>query len=249
MTAFKDHFSGHARAYTLYRPTYPDRMFAHLASLCARRGHAWDCGTGGGQAAIRLAAYFERVTATDAAAAQIEQAVAREGVTYAVAPAEASGLPDASVDLINVAQAAHWFQHDAFYDEVRRVAAPGCILALSCYGLFQVSDAVDAVVSSFYAEMGPWWPPERDHIDTGYAGLPFPFPAIEMPSFHLEATWDLDHLIGYLGTWSAVQRYMKDRGEDPLPYLAEALARVWGGKPTEAQTVRWPIHFKAARLG
>lgn len=62
---FHDHFSGHAADYAAHRPTYPDALFDHLASLAPRRRVAWDCGAGNGQAARALAERFEAVVATD----------------------------------------------------------------------------------------------------------------------------------------------------------------------------------------
>jgi ubiquinone/menaquinone biosynthesis C-methylase UbiE len=49
--------------------------------------------------------------------------------TY-VSRAEQTGLPDASVDLICVAQAMHWFDIDAFHREVRRIGKPGGVIAV-----------------------------------------------------------------------------------------------------------------------
>ena len=55
MAAFADHFSGSARGYAAYRPTYPDALFSWLAEHSPGRGAVWDCGTGSGQAATALA--------------------------------------------------------------------------------------------------------------------------------------------------------------------------------------------------
>ena len=78
----KDHFSGHADRYEEYRPTYPDGLFAYLASLCPRHELAWDCATGNGQAAMALAPYFRTVVASDASQKQIDQARPRDNVQY-----------------------------------------------------------------------------------------------------------------------------------------------------------------------
>ena len=78
---------------------------------------AWDVATGSGQAAVELAARFDRVVATDASAAQLASAEARPNVTYLHEPAERSSLDDASADLVTVAQALHWFDHRAFFAE------------------------------------------------------------------------------------------------------------------------------------
>lgn len=125
MASFADHFSGHAKAYAACRPTYPTGLIEYLASLCAARKLAWDAGTGSGQAAVRLAAHFERVLATDASPEQIGHAQAHQRVEYRLALAHDSGLPSHSADLVTVAQALHWFDLPRFYAEVRRVLRPG----------------------------------------------------------------------------------------------------------------------------
>ena len=65
--------------------------------------------------------HFEKVIATDASAQQIESAEPAKRISYRVAPAEASGIDPASVDLILVAQALHWFDLDRFFTEAKRV--------------------------------------------------------------------------------------------------------------------------------
>ena len=51
---FPDHFSDHADRYEAFRPTYPDALFAYLATLAPSHDLAWDCATGNGQAALGL---------------------------------------------------------------------------------------------------------------------------------------------------------------------------------------------------
>src|SRR5262245_54646169 len=107
--SFKDHFSGHADSYEAYRPTYPDTLFAHLASIAPGQVMAWDCATGNGQAAVPLARHFKSVVATDPSVKQLGQARRQDSILYAVAHAERTPLPRGSVDLVTVAQALHWF--------------------------------------------------------------------------------------------------------------------------------------------
>ena len=126
---FPDHFSDCADLYEASRPTYPDALFSYLASLVAAHDLAWDCATGNGQAALGLTPHFRAVVATDASPRQIAQAHPHPKVTYLVAPAERTPLPDGSVDLVTVATAFHWLDFPRFYGEVRRVAKPDGILA------------------------------------------------------------------------------------------------------------------------
>ncbi len=199
-----------------------------------------------------LAPRFDEVVATDASPEQIAAAVPCVGVRYSVAPAEASGLESASVDLVTVAQALHWFDHDRFYAELRRVARPGAVIAAWTYTLANVRDAaegpVNDIIQSFYRQMAPWWPPERAHVEAGYRTIPFPFEPIEAPAFEMRARWSADRLVGYFGTWSAVLRYRRETGSDPLDRLTQRLREAWPD-PDEAKEIRWPIAMRLGRVG
>lgn len=242
---FKDHFSGQAAAYTKYRPSYPAELFTWLASLTKRRERAWDCGCGNGQAAHGLVPHFRQVIATDLSATQIEHAVPHERIRYGVASAEDSGIEDGSIDLVVVAQALHWFDFGRFYDEVRRVAAPGGVFAAVTYGELRLGEDIDPLIDRFYFDVvGPYWPPERRYVDERYETIPFPFPKIEAPAFCMEAHWSLEHLVGYLGTWSAVKEYIKLRGTNPLEQLREELQCLWGA-PATLRRVTWPLTVRA----
>ena len=249
MTAFKDHFSTHAAGYAAHRPTYPPALIDFLAAAAPGRGLALDCGCGTGQLSVLLTAHFDRVIATDASAQQIANATPHEAVEYRTAPAERSGLSAASADLITVAQAAHWLDLDAFYAEVRRVAHSRAILALITYGVLHVTgDAANAVVQHFYHDViGPYWPPERRHVEDGYRSLPFPFEEIETPALAIEVSWSLRDLVGYTETWSAVKAAEKAVGRQPIDDFQMALARVWGD-PKMRKGVSWPLSLRAGRL-
>jgi len=247
-TRFKDHFSHDSGAYSRYRPKYPRELFSYIASLCLGHGRAWDCGCGSGQAALGLAPLFQAVAATDPSAEQLAKAPAHPKITYTRAPAEASGLAAKAFDLIVAAQAAHWFDFDAFYAEVRRVAKPKAILALISYHRMRVGGDIDPIIEAFHREtLGPHWPPERAHVDAAYRTIPFPFDEIDPPDFALSASWSLEQVLGYLGTWSAVKQYRRDRGADPLPPVATVLREAWSD-PEQAREVTWPIHLRLANV-
>jgi SAM-dependent methyltransferase len=244
---FRDHFSDRASEYARRRPDYPPALFAALAQLAPGRGLAWDAGTGNGQAARGLAGYFHRVLATDASRSQLAQALAHERVAYVQAAEDGSGLLDGSVDLVTVAQAAHWFDLDRFYAEVARVLRPGGVLALWGYGLCQIAPAIDSIVQSFYEQVvGQWWPPERRHVEERYRLLGFPLPETPFPAVTMVHSWTLTEFLGYVGTWSAVSGYRKGRGEDPVPALGDQLRRVWDD-PKKSRDVRWALFGRIGR--
>lgn len=246
---FKDHFSTHAADYAAHRPTYPAELVDYLAAHTPAHELALDCGCGTGQLSALLARRFAQVVATDASAQQIANAEQRERVDYRVAPAERSGLAGESVDLITVAQAAHWFDLDAFYAEVRRVARPNAVLALITYGVVHLREsAADAILQNFYSEIvGPYWPPERRHVEDGYRSLPFPFREIAAPPLAIEVSWTLDALLGYVDTWSAVRGAEKALGRAPVESFRQDMTRAWGD-PARRESIRWPLALRVAAI-
>ena len=245
---FKDHFSGHAASYAAFRPGYPPELFDFVASLTPGRELAWDCATGNGQAAVPLAGIFARVVATDASQQQLDNATPHPRIEYRVAPAESSGLPDASVDLLTVAQAVHWFDFDRFYAEARRVLAPGGAIALWTYNLLRGTPEISALVDRLAREIsGAYWPPERRWVDEEYRTLPFPLPEVPSPTFEHTETWDLPRLVAYLRTWSANVRYQAATGKDPIAQIAPELETAWGD-PAEPRVLTWPIFMRAGKV-
>lgn len=241
---FKDHFSGHSTAYHEFRPGYPEALFAYLAQIAPGRTLAWDCGTGNGQAAIGLTPYFDRIIATDPSREQLDRARLHPRIQYRCAGAEAPEIAPGSVDLVTVAQAAHWFDFDAFYKTVRSALRPGGIIALWCYDLCRIDPKVDPVVRRFYdGEIAPYWPPERKWVEERYASLWFPFNEIAAPALEMAADWNLDQLLGYVSTWSAVKRFEKQTQKDPVAELRQQLLEVWE-IPESAKPVRWAMGLR-----
>jgi SAM-dependent methyltransferase len=247
MSGFKDHFSGHARDYAAARPTYPPELFAWLGSLCAGREAAWDAGCGNGQASLGLAAVFDRVEASDPSATQIEAASPHPRVHYRVEAAEDCSLPDASCDAVVAAQSYHWMRHAAFCAQARRVLRPGGVLLLACYGNPTLDPGFDRVYHALYeGRLGPDWPPERVHVESGYRDLPFPFAEVPGPAFVMQAHWTLAQMLAYLRSWSAAQRYLGRTGRDAVAEFAPALTDAWG-QPQAIRTVRWPLALRVGR--
>ena len=248
-SSFSDHFSTHAAGYAAHRPTYPAALVDYLADVAPGRQLVLDCGCGTGQLSVPLAGRFDCVVATDASAAQIANADPHARVEYRVAPAEQSGLLDATADLITVAQAAHWLDLDRFYAEAKRVARPRGVLALITYGVLHVEGKeVDDVTQRFYYDViGPYWPPERRHVDAGYRTLAFPFEELTAPPLVIQVSWSLSDLIGYVDTWSAVREAEKLIGREPLDAFDQALAAVWGN-PERCRAVTWPISIRVGNV-
>jgi SAM-dependent methyltransferase len=220
-------------------------LFEWIRSEARVRERVWDVATGSGQAAIGLADDFALVVATDASQAQLGAAVPHERVRYVRSTAEASGLAHRSMDAVTVAQAVHWFDRPAFFAEVARVARPGALVVVWTYGNPSVAPEVDAFLTPFYRDVvGPYWPPERRLIENLYRDVEVPFAPVAAPELWLETPMTLDALAGYVGTWSAVQRYRQITGRDPLPAFIASLATVWG-EPSSVKPTRWPMAIRA----
>lgn len=246
--SFADHFSGISAAYAAFRPRYPDELFQFLAREAPAHNEVWDAGTGSGQAAIGLARHFAHVIATDASAPQLEHATPDPRVSYRVAPAEASGLEPATVDLVTAAQALHWFDRPRFWAEARRVLRPRGVVAVWTYTMFEIATAIDEIVQHFYsAVVGPYWPPERRITEQRYQTIEFPFAEFPAPDFEIEQLVTLDDVAGYIRTWSATRGFIERQRHDPVDPLIAELAPLWG-PPQQPRLARWPVAMRVGRI-
>jgi SAM-dependent methyltransferase len=241
-----DHFSTQSSQYALFRPTYPAALFDFLATQVPSKEAAWDCACGSGQATVELASRFRQVIGTDLSEAQLSHATDLPNVRWSMVHAEESGLESASMDLITVAQAVHWFDLPRFWEEARRVLKPGGLLALWCYEVFTVPDPrIQSACDFFYNEvLGEFWPPERRIVEAGYSSFDFPFEELQTPQFEMSVEWTLEQLLGYLSSWSATSRYLKANGRSPIPELEEILRPLW----LEGRLkVSWPLSLRVGR--
>lgn len=244
----KDRFSQHAADYQKYRPDYPEELYAYILQWIPAKGIAWDCGTGNGQVAAELAKHFKQVYATDISEQQLQQAPQLANVQYKIESAEHTDFPSQYFDLITVAQAIHWFDFDLFYNEVTRTLKPSGVLAVMGYGLLQTDPSLQSLIDHFYTTIvGPYWDKERRYLDEGYQTIPFPFQEIQTPSFIHPMQWTLPQLIGYLNTWSAVKRYEKEEGMNPISFIEKELQQTWG-HASSTRTVTFPILLRIGKV-
>lgn len=244
----KDNFSAQSSTYAQFRPGYPRQLFDFLFEQCQHFDCAWDCATGNGQIATVLAERFRQVEATDISENQLRNALPKPNIRYQLGQAESPNFPDQCFDLITVGQAAHWFDFHRFYPEVRRVMKPEGLLALVGYNLLRVDEATEAVVEYLYnTVLDGCWDSERYLVEQAYTSIPFPFEEIALPTMYSEYRWRVEHLWGYLGSWSAVQHFIQKNGRSPLDSTFEAqLKTVW--PEGDIKTVRFPIFGRVGRI-
>lgn len=234
--------------YARYRPDYPGELARFLAGIAPDRRLAVDVGCGNGQFTTQLADHFDHVIGLDPSADQVANAVPHEKVRYACAPAEQLGLPDGSTGLIAAAQAAHWFDLKRFHEEARRIAMPGAVVALFSYGVPELEADLQARFLAFYRdEVGPYWPAERKLVDSGYAGMEFPFPERTYPPMVIERQWSAGDFLGYVSTWSATRRAREAGREALLLQFAEDFLRLWDDQKLKRKVI-WPINMRLGTI-
>jgi hypothetical protein len=240
----KDYFSGHSKLYATFRPTYPDDLYSFIFKHVKNFESAWDCATGNGQVAQVLAKHFKKVQGSDISQQQLDNAVQRENILYSIQRAEQTNFPNNQFDLITVGQALHWFDFEKFYTEVRRVAKKDAMIALWGYAGCKVNPKVDEHFYHFYNHVvGPYWDSARKLVEEEYKNVPFPFNQISTPKFSINVEWTLEEFAGYLTTWSATQKFIKDKNYNPVPEVVKLIQPYWN----EKEKVTFPVFLKLGR--
>ena len=229
MTDTSKLFSDKSDIYARARPTYPDKLFNYIKELIQHHNAVWDCATGNGQAALGLSKVFKRVYATDISDAQIEHHLKIPAVEFSVCPAEKTDFADNSFDLVNVAQALHWFDFERFWPEVKRVLKPGGAFITYSYGWFEISPEIDALVQSEIMDViSPYWAPNNLLAINGYRDVAFPFKKLDVPDSPILLSWTFMQMMDYLHTWSATRRCMDALGDRFFYDASEKIALTWG---------------------
>lgn len=116
-------FSDRATDYAKYRPSYPEEAIATLLEGLGNPSKlvAADMGAGTGISSRLLAQRGVQVIAIEPNAAMREAALPHPLVEFRDGTAQATNLPDASVDLVTCFQAFHWFDPEPTLVEFDRI--------------------------------------------------------------------------------------------------------------------------------
>ena len=157
-------FGRTAGDYARHRAGFPDRMFEELVGKGAVRAgeRLLDLGTGTGTLARGFARRGLVVTGLDVATAMLEQArrLDRDAgvrVRYVVAPAEATGLPDASFDIVSAGQCWHWFERARAVAEARRLLRPGGRVVIAHFDWLPLAGNVVEATERLIRQHNPDW--------------------------------------------------------------------------------------------
>lgn len=182
-------FGSIANAYERARPGYPQEAVRWLAGEPAR--DVLDLGAGTGKLTRSLVAAGHRVVAVDPSPKMLEHLHrAVPTASTHVGRAEEIPLPDASIDVVTVAQAFHWFDHPRAVPEIARVLRPGGTLGLIWNG----RDESEPWVARLSEAIGETWPKGDDPwLETALAHGPFG--PLEQATFRFSQRLDRDSLV------------------------------------------------------
>jgi len=128
----KELFTGKAESYAKARPGYPQEAMDYISTLISVDAVIADIGAGTGKFTEQLAVRGYKIFAVEPNSDMREQLAvslaAFSNTTIVPSPAEATTLPNQSIDVITCAQALHWFEPDAFRAECIRIGKPGAIV-------------------------------------------------------------------------------------------------------------------------
>lgn len=222
-------FSINSGEYAKARPTYPMALYAFIKAHITHHHSVWDCATGSGQAAARLADIFETVYATDISQEQIQHAPQKQNIEYSIQPAERTNFLNQQFDCITVAQALHWFDGKQFWQEVDRVLKPGGLFIAWGYSFFNMNPETDFLFEEdIFKPIESYWPPQVKDLWNGFQNLGMPYTEIPAPKLHIDLNWDFYQLQNYLSTWSATKQFVKQYGQDAFLEKFTRLEKLWG---------------------
>ena len=129
-------FDGMGKIYAQFRPSYPDELFDYLYTDggIKKSSVIADIGSGTGKLTMALLEKGNTVFAVepneDMRKVAEQNLKAYDGFVSVNSTAENTGLKEASIDIITVAQAFHWFDRQRFRAECKRVLKPGGMVVL-----------------------------------------------------------------------------------------------------------------------
>lgn len=196
---FTSYSQEQGKAYSQARPDYHPRVYETILSHHKTSGGQFDTfldiGCGPGNVARGFSPHFKHAVGLDPSDGMMATARSLGGTTsisenirYEISTAEDLGkylpqpIPDASVDLITAANAAHWFDMSQFWPSAARVLKPGGSVALWTSGKTGIhpsvpgADSLQKVLDDIEEKhLRPFFELGNLHTRSRYVDLPLPW--------------------------------------------------------------------------
>lgn len=228
-------FSGLAENYSLYRPGYSPTVLSALLGMMNRPAStltAADIGAGTGIWSRMLHQRGLTVTAVEPND-DMRRCGARDNpdLDWRSGSGEATGLPDASVDLVSMASSFHWVDTARALAEFRRILRPeGRFVALWNPRLIEGSPLLEDIEAEL-SRLAP----DMQRVSSGRSGIAGRMTEILLASGEFEDVVALEGRHSewrtpeqYLGAWRSVNDVQVKLGPDRftrfLDYIAERLS-------------------------
>ena len=213
--------------YARHRPGPPPSFFERLRVLGVGSPgqRILDLATGTGVLARQFAVQGAVVTGTDIASEQIDAAArlaraAGLNARFMVAPAERTGLPDASFDAVTANQCWMYFDRDRVVAEVRRLLAVDGVLVVSFFSWLPQADAIARASEGLVLEFNPQW------TGAAWDGRIPPMPSWAGADFDLTAMFWYDEPIPFTReSWRGRMRACRGTGASLAPEAIESFDR------------------------
>jgi ubiquinone/menaquinone biosynthesis C-methylase UbiE len=166
-----ERFTGRVEDYERYRLRYPGAVIEILKRVCGlqREQLVADVGAGTGMLAELFLEHGNAVIAVepndDMRAACEKLGSAWPGLTIKKGTAEATGLEEASVDLVSVGRAFHWFNQEKTAKEFRRILKPKGWLALVSNSRLRDESPLSLDYEALLREHGTDYEANRERYD------------------------------------------------------------------------------------
>lgn len=160
-------FGKTSKDYSKYRDIYPALLYDILKKHgTAKDGTSWlDLGTGTGILPKNLYNPDAEIIGADIARQQIDYAKADAAknnmkIKYIVCPAENTGLPDKSFDVITAAQCFPYFDRQKIIPEIKRMLKPGGKFII-IYMDWDLNDEIFSGSAQIVEKYNPQWDPDN----------------------------------------------------------------------------------------
>ena len=221
-------FDGLSDDYDRYRPHYPEAALQGLLAYAGKVAAVLDlgCGTGILTRALRDLLPAARIVGADPGNDMLAQA-AQAGpasLAWLTCRAEQLAVADAGLDLVTVAQAAHWFDRPLFYRECGRVLRPGGTVAVLYNNRLRGTPVAEAH-EALLLELSPGYTREYRDFDVTAELHALPV-ASDVTEQRTAWTWSrsFEEFIGYVRSTSHYKVACRHRGEaEVVARYAEAL--------------------------